>query len=66
MLQRRALCVTKPLVKGCVLSRDMIYALRPAPYGTLQPYEIEDIIGKKLGRDLAEGESLKWSDVIDD
>ena len=65
ILQRRCLRVTKDLKEGTIITQDMVEALRPAPKGAILPYEIEDIIGKKLNNNIAEGADLKWSDIKD-
>jgi len=63
VLQRRCLRATKNLKKGEILTPNMIEVLRPAPVNSILPYEIEDIIGKKLINDIVHGSDFKWSDL---
>ncbi len=65
VLQRRCLRSSRDLVSGDILTADMIEVLRPAPKGSLLPYEIDDIIGKKLTNNIPYGADLKWSDIDD-
>lgn len=65
ILQRRSLRASRPLTKGEILTKEMLVALRPAPKGTVSPYEIDSLIGKKIVCDMVEGEDFKWSKVTD-
>lgn len=61
IVQRRCLRAACPLTAGSVLTADMVEALRPAPPDGIFPYELSRIIGKRLTRNLAHGESLRWA-----
>lgn len=61
ILQRRSLRASKNLLKGEVLSKEMIVSLRPAPIDAIPPYDIDKLIGKTLAKDISEGEDFKWS-----
>ncbi|MEA3352847.1 MAG: N-acetylneuraminate synthase family protein [Campylobacterota bacterium] len=65
ILQRRCLRAVRELKKGDMITIDMVEALRPAPKGAILPYEIDNIIGKKLTNDLVEGKELRWGDIQD-
>ncbi len=63
ILQRRCLRASKNLHKDEIITKDMLEVLRPAPKGAILPYEIDELIGKKLLKDIVHGSDLKWSDV---
>ena len=63
VLQRRALCAKRPLKSGEVLSQDNIFPLRPIPSDGIPPYKIEEVIGKKITKDMTKGEYFKWIDL---
>ena len=65
ILQRRCLRASRDLLAGSVITKDMIEILRPAPKNSLPPYEINNIIGKKLTKPKEEGSDFKWSDIND-
>lgn len=64
ILQRRCLRASRNLKKGEIITKDMIEILRPAPKKSILPYEINDILGKKLNNDLIFGKEFTWSDII--
>lgn len=64
ILQRRCLRATRDLNKNEVITNDMFEPLRPAPKGTVLPFEKENILGKKLSNDIKLGNSINWSDII--
>ena len=63
VVQRRSLRSVAPFKKGHVISVDDFAPLRPCPRDAIQPYELKEIIGKSLIRDLPQGEYLKISDI---
>jgi sialic acid synthase SpsE len=63
VLQRRAVRLAGDFSEGSVLSRDSVTVLRPCPEDAILPYEISDIIGKKLNRAIKSGEHLRWADL---
>jgi sialic acid synthase SpsE len=65
LVQRRCLRAAKDLPAGSILSADMVEALRPAPHDAVKPYDLEKVVGKKLRRDLAYGEALRWTDIAE-
>ena len=66
ILQRRCLRASRNLKKGEIISLDMIEALRPAPIGSILPFEVDQIIGKKLINNLVEGDDLGFGDIQND
>ena len=63
VVQRRSLRSVAQLERGHVISVDDFTPLRPCPRDAIQPYELKDIIGKSLNRDLPQGDYLKVSDI---
>ena len=41
-----------------------LVVLRPNAVGSIQPYEIHNIIGKKINKDLEMHQDIKWQDLI--
>ena len=56
VIQRRSIRATSDLVAGTVLKKEDTIPLRPCPEGALPPYEIDNILGKKLKRNVSEGD----------
>lgn len=63
VLQRRAIRMAANLTAGSVLAHDHLTVLRPCPKDALPPYRLDELIGKKLRRDINKGEHLKWIDL---
>lgn len=63
VLQRRAIRMTTNLAAGCELSHEHLTVLRPCPIDGMPPYRIDEIIGRKLRRDILSGEHLRWNDL---
>ncbi len=63
ILQRRCLRAACDLSAGTVLARDMIDVLRPAPADAIKPYEIENVLGRRLLVELKSGQELKWEHI---
>jgi sialic acid synthase SpsE len=63
VLQRRALRLVKDLPAGHVLKSEDLIALRPAPKGALQPYEVAQAIGRQLRKPKSAGEHINKVDL---
>jgi sialic acid synthase SpsE len=63
VLQRRAIRSSVDLRAGTVLTRDHLSVLRPCPEDGLQPYRINELIGKKLRNDVGAGGHIRWLDI---
>ena len=59
VIQRRSLWLNKSLVKGDIIKKDDIDILRPSPQDGIQPYNLNEIIGKKLTKNKNKGENIK-------
>ncbi len=65
VVQRRCLRAARDIHAGEIFTRDMIDVLRPATPGAIQPYEIEQIVGKHAGNDILFGKELSWTEICD-
>lgn len=63
VLQRRAIRLRQDLPAGTVLTRDHVMVLRPCPVDAVSPMDLAAIPGKKLMRDIASGDYLRWNDL---
>ncbi len=63
IIQRRSIRLNKNLQKNSIISEKDLSTLRPCPSGSINPMEIEKVIGKKLKIDKKEGEALYWKDL---
>ncbi|BDW90348.1 MULTISPECIES: N-acetylneuraminate synthase family protein [Thalassospira] len=62
-LIRKTLTVNAPLLlKGTVLTKDMIGIKRPATTGAVVPSDIDKVVGLRLTKDKAYDEPIKWTD----
>jgi N-acetylneuraminate synthase len=61
VVQRRCLRAAREIRQGEKLQRGMIDVLRPAPLGTILPYEIDAVLGTRAIVDIPAGEALRWT-----
>lgn len=61
VVQRRCLRAARDLLPGTVVARGDLDVLRPAPADGIFPYQLPDVIGRRLARPLSAGEHLRWS-----
>jgi len=60
VMQRRCLRTARPVSAGEVLRREDIEPLRPAPAGSIPPYDLDQVLGTRALVDLPTGEMLTW------
>lgn len=63
IVQQRCLRASLNLPKGHIISKEDIVSLRPKPIGSIEPYKIDQIIGKKLKSDLVEGDYFSLKNI---
>jgi N-acetylneuraminate synthase len=63
IVQQRALYLIRDLPKGHILISDDIEVLRPAPEGSLKPYDINTVLGQYAQHPLKKGQLLLSSDI---
>ena len=65
ILQRRSLRVKHTLKKGHILINDDLENLRPCPDDAVAPYDIGNVTGKRVTRDICEGDYIRWDMLTD-
>jgi len=63
VIQRRCLRLKKSLMKGDLIKKDFIEALRPAPQDSFKPYELDLVIGKVINKDKDAGSAVLYEDI---
>ena len=63
VVQRRSLHVRRDLAAGEVIDEAKLICLRPCPAGGIAPYEVNDVIGKRLLKPIKGGSPLLWTDL---
>jgi N-acetylneuraminate synthase len=63
ILQRRAIRLRHDLKAGSVIQESSCVMLRPCPTDGLPPYDLNEVLGKELIINKAEGEHLRWTDL---
>jgi sialic acid synthase SpsE len=63
VLQRRAIRAAANLEAGDVLTRDQLTVLRPCPVDAIPPYEMDNLVGKQIARNIGHGEHIRWTDL---
>jgi len=64
IVQKRGLYTTRAISAGEVISKEDMEPLRPRSKDGYEPYEADSLIGRKVGRNLSQGEMLRREDVI--
>ena len=62
IIQRRSLRAKKKILKGHKLLFKDVSCLRPCPTDALEPWQLDDYIGRELKRNIEKGEYLKAGD----
>ena len=52
LVQRRCICASKDLKSGHVISKNDLFPLRPIGENSFQPFEVNNILGKKIKNDM--------------
>ncbi|MEP6906228.1 MAG: N-acetylneuraminate synthase family protein [Gemmatimonadales bacterium] len=63
VIQRRCLRAARDLPTGTTLAKGDLEALRPAPRDAIFPYQEQSVLGRRLSRDLTQGDYPKWTDL---
>lgn len=63
IIQRRCIRLKRSLNKGEIISLDDLEILRPAPLGSIPPFEINNVIGKTLLKNKEKGDALFYLDL---
>jgi sialic acid synthase SpsE len=65
VLQQRCLRLTRDVPAGTVLAEEDLEALRPAPEGSLRPFEMASAVGRRLSVTRKQGEALLYVELED-
>jgi N-acetylneuraminate synthase len=63
VLQRRAIRARSNLAADTVLSKELLTVLRPCPSDGVPPFCMDQLIGKRIRRNVRAGEHLRWIDL---
>lgn len=63
IVQQRCLRAARDIPAGCELVRADIEVLRPAPVGSILPYDLAITVGKRTAREVKRGDVIRWSDL---
>lgn len=63
VVQRRSICSNKNLKSGHRILKGDLIALRPCPEDSIEPFEMNDVIGRVLKNNIEKGDNLKWNDL---
>ena len=63
IIQRRGLRFTKDLPEGHILEKDDLFPLRPLNHDGISPYEIVNIVGKRLNRQVKTDDYIRKEDI---
>ena len=55
---RRAIYAAYDISEGTVITRDMLTIVRPSPDGSLAPKYLKELLGKRIKKDIKEGDFL--------
>jgi N-acetylneuraminate synthase len=64
IVQRRCIRAARSLEAGTLLAKFDLAVLRPCPLDGIAPFDLLKLIGKRLKRNIASGEHLKWEDFV--
>jgi N-acetylneuraminate synthase len=65
VVQRRCLRFSRAHERGAMLTSSSLECLRPAPYGSLEPYRLAEVLGRRLNKTKDRGDALYPEDMID-
>ncbi len=58
VIQKRSLRFVSDFKKGHIIGEQDLFPLRPIPAGALPPYKINEVIGRRLKKDVCKGDYL--------
>ena len=61
LVSRRSLAISRDICKGTILAPQFLTELRPNT--GIQPSCLDDVIGRRIKRDISKGEILTWRDL---
>ncbi len=64
VVQRRCIRASHELKMGDILLKEDLKVLRPCPADGIAPFEVNNLVGKRLKRNVSSGEYFKWDDIV--
>ncbi|MCF6296409.1 MAG: N-acetylneuraminate synthase family protein [Flavobacteriaceae bacterium] len=64
IVQRRSLRYNKDLYKNTIITKNDIIALRPIKDGNIEPYRINEIVGRTLNKKVLKDDAINFEDFI--
>ena len=62
-VQRRSIFSKNKIKKGALISNKDLVILRPCPTDSIQPFEINKVVGRKANKDIQPMSSIRWSNL---
>lgn len=63
VIQRRAIYAKAGMAAGTIISEGDLEFLRPCQPGDCQPFEVTELLGKKLVNNISAGTAIRWENV---
>lgn len=63
VIQRRAIYLTRDMKAGEIVTTKDVFPVRPIPSDGIPPYKVNDVVGKRLKRDIARDSYLREEDL---
>lgn len=63
IVQRRGVYTTNDMKQGDIIKKSDLTVLRPQKEGAVLPFEINDIVGKCLKKDIESDKCILWEDI---
>jgi len=63
VVQRRAIRAARPIGEGTLIGPSDLAVLRPCPADALPPYRVDEVLGRRAKRAIAEGDCVRLDDL---
>jgi sialic acid synthase SpsE len=63
IVQRRSIRLTQSMKVGDILTSSHLECLRPCPVDAIEPYHLEELLGKEITEAVVAGEYIKWHQI---
>jgi sialic acid synthase SpsE len=63
ILQRRSIFSKNKIEKNSIITKEDLVILRPCPNGSIEPFELNNVVNKVAQKDIPAMTSLKWADL---
>lgn len=60
IVQRRCIRAARDIPAGTCIERHLLDVLRPAPRGSISPYELQQLLGRKTAYEIRAGQEFRW------